>query len=49
MLLSGITITLIYIVGLLVRDKPRILGMGIDSVVIIAVYLSTLYAFYVVH
>lgn len=48
-LLSGIVMTIVYIVGLLVRDKPRVLGMGIDSVVVIAVYLGSLYAFYVVH
>jgi cation:H+ antiporter len=47
-LLSGIVMTLIYIVGLLVRDKPRILGMGIDSVVVMAVYLASLYVFYIV-
>lgn len=46
-LLSGIAVTLIYIVGLLVRDKPRILGMGIDSIVVMAVYLGTLFAFYI--
>ncbi len=47
-LLSGIAVTLVYMVGLLVRDKPRILGMGPDSVVVIAMYLASLCAFYIV-
>lgn len=47
-LLSGIVMTVVYVVGLLVRDKPRVLGMGIDSAVVMAVYLGSLYAFYVV-
>jgi len=47
-LLSGIAVTLVYIVGLLVRDKRRVLGMGIDSAVVMALYLASLYAFYIV-
>lgn len=47
-LLSGITVTIIYLVGLLVRNKPRVLGMGVDSVMVMIVYLASLYAFYVV-
>ncbi|MFC1674067.1 sodium:calcium antiporter [Pseudomonadota bacterium] len=47
-LLAGIAVTLIYIVGLLVRSKPRVFGMGIDSIVVLAVYVASLYAFYLV-
>jgi len=46
-LLSGIVMTMIYLVGLMVRNKPRVLGMGIDSVLVMAVYLGSLYAFYI--
>jgi cation:H+ antiporter len=45
-ILSGILVTAIYVVGLLVRHKPRLLGMGIDSVLVVAVYLATLLVFY---
>ena len=45
-LLSGIFVTTIYVIGLLVKKKPRILGMGVDSVLVLAVYLASLYAFY---
>ncbi len=46
-LLSGIVMTMIYVVGLMVRNKPRVLGIGIDSVAVTAVYLGSLYVFYV--
>jgi cation:H+ antiporter len=45
-LLSGIFVTTIYVIGLLVKKKPRILGMGVDSVLVLAVYLASLYTFY---
>lgn len=45
-LLSGIFVTAIYVIGLLIKKKPRILGMGVDSVLVLAVYLASLYAFY---
>jgi cation:H+ antiporter len=45
-LLSGIFVTAIYVIGLLMKRKPRILGMGVDSVLVLAVYLASLYAFY---
>lgn len=45
-LLSGIFVTTIYVIGLLMKKKPRILGMGVDSVLVLAVYLASLYAFY---
>lgn len=45
-LLSGVIVTTIYVIGLLVKRKPRILGMGLDSILVLAVYLASLYAFY---
>ncbi|MDH5558057.1 MAG: hypothetical protein OEZ03_11935 [Alphaproteobacteria bacterium] len=38
--------TTIYVIGLPVKKKPRFLGMGLDSVLILAVYLASLHAFY---
>ena len=45
-LLSGILVTTIYVTGLLMKKKPRVLGMGMDSVLVLAVYLASVYAFY---
>jgi len=47
-LLSGIVMTLIYVFGLVMKHKPRILGMGVDSALVMAIYMASLYAFYVV-
>lgn len=47
-LISGIVVTAIYIVGLLVREKKRVLGMGVDSAAVLTIYLATLVAFYLV-
>jgi len=45
-LVSGILVTAIYVVGLLVRRKPQIFGMGVDSAFVLAVYVLSLIAFY---
>ncbi len=47
-LLSGIAVTTIYIVGLLIKKKPRVVGMGLDSIIVLGVYFVSVYAFYVV-
>ncbi|NNE85502.1 MAG: sodium:calcium antiporter [Alphaproteobacteria bacterium] len=47
-LLSGIVVTTIYIIGLLIKKKPRIAGMGLDSILVLGVYLVSVYAFYTV-
>ena len=47
-LVFGILVTAIIVVGLLVRRKPRILGMGVDSACVLAVYVSSLFIFYFV-
>ncbi len=45
-LVSGLVVTGIYIVGLLLRQKKRIFGMGLDSALVLAVYLASLGIFY---
>ncbi|MEN8197421.1 MAG: sodium:calcium antiporter, partial [Pseudomonadota bacterium] len=40
-LLAGIFVTAIYVAGLLLRKKWRILGMGADSILVLGVYLAT--------
>lgn len=37
-IVTGILVTAIYVTGLLVRRKPVILGMGVDSACVLAVY-----------
>lgn len=45
-LLSGLLVTAIYVAGLLLRRTPRVLGAGADSVLVIAVYVASLFAVY---
>ncbi len=45
-LVSGILVTSIYLAGLLMRNKRQIFGMGVDSALVLLVYLMTLGVFY---
>lgn len=45
-LLSGIMVTSIYVTGLLVRSRRKVLGMGIDSLIVAGLYLASLVVFY---
>ena len=45
-LLAGIFVTAIYVIGLVVRRKWRVMGVGVDSILVMAVYLASLYGFY---
>lgn len=45
-LIAGILVTIVYLIGLLVRSKRRILGMGIDSFVVVCLYGATLVILY---
>jgi cation:H+ antiporter len=47
-LLFGILVTSIYLGGLLVKKKRRLLGMGLDSILVLCVYVASLYALYTV-
>ncbi|MCK0097407.1 hypothetical protein MWU60_17655 [Yoonia sp. F2084L] len=44
----GIAVTAIYLVGLIVRRKPRIGVLGLDSVLVIGTFLASLAAYYYV-
>lgn len=44
-LVLGILVTAVYLAGLLVRKKPRFLGMGLDSLLVLMIYGFSLYAF----
>ena len=45
-LVSGVLVTAIYLAGLIIRSRRTILGMGIDSAVVLLVYALTLVVFY---
>ena len=45
-LLSGLVVTTMYVVGLLLRRTPRMFGAGVDSILVLAVYVASLFAVY---
>jgi cation:H+ antiporter len=45
-LVFGIIVTGIYVIGLLVRRKPHVLRMGMDSALVLGVYVASLVALY---
>jgi cation:H+ antiporter len=44
---SGMLVTAIYMVGLLIRSSRTIRGVGVDSILVMAVYLATVAGLYV--
>lgn len=45
-LVFGILVTIIYVTGLLVRQKPKVFGVGIDSACVLTVYVGSLFVLY---
>lgn len=45
-ILAGILVTTVYVIGLLVRRKPRLLRMGLDSFIVLALYAFCLVGLY---
>ena len=45
-LVSGIMVTSVYVIGLLVRSKRRLFGLGYDSLIVLAFYLASLVIFF---
>ncbi len=45
-IVSGIVVTVIYVIGLVIRSSRTIRGVGIDSVLVMAIYLATVAVFY---
>jgi len=45
-IVCGVIVTMIYVIGLLVRTKRHIFGMGYDSIAVLVVYFLSLLAFY---
>lgn len=47
-LVTGILVTTVYVAGLLVRRKPQVLRMGVDSACVMAIYLASLAMLYAI-
>ena len=45
-LISGIVVTAIYVIGLILRKSKTFLKMGIDSIAVLFIYIITLYVLY---
>ena len=45
-LVAGMLVTSVYVAGLLVRRKPQVLGMGVDSACVMGIYLASLVMLY---
>ncbi|MFK5979203.1 MAG: hypothetical protein QM488_09990 [Rhizobiaceae bacterium] len=43
-IVTGILVTAIYIAGILIRRTPRLFGAGLDSVLVLIIYLASLFA-----
>ncbi|MGI9395108.1 MAG: sodium:calcium antiporter, partial [Boseongicola sp.] len=41
-IVMGVTVTAIYVAGLLIRRTPQILGAGVDSLLVLAIYIGSL-------
>jgi len=44
----GLVVTTIYLIGLIVRRKPRIWGFGLDSILVLLTFVTSLVAYYLV-
>ena len=47
-LVTGILVTAVYVAGMLVRRKPQVLRMGMDSACVMAIYLASLVMLYAI-
>jgi len=45
-LISGMVVSSVYVAGLLLRNRQRVLGMGIDSIIVLIIYSASLVVFY---
>ncbi len=45
-LISGLIVSAVYVAGLLLRNRRRMFGMGIDSVIVLLIYSASLVVFY---
>ena len=47
-IVAGMLVTIVYVIGLVVRHKRKLFGMGLDSFAVLAIYLTSLAVFYLI-
>ncbi|NNE53101.1 MAG: sodium:calcium antiporter [Sulfitobacter sp.] len=45
-IVTGVIVTAIYVAGLLIRRTPRMFGAGVDSLLVLAIYIGSLFVLY---
>ena len=45
-LISGLIVSSVYVAGSLLGNRKRVLGMGIDSVIVLFIYSASLVVFF---
>ncbi|MBV1865858.1 MAG: hypothetical protein KUG74_15685 [Rhodobacteraceae bacterium] len=45
-IVTGILVSAIYIAGILIRRTPKLFGAGVDSILVLTIYLASLFAAY---
>jgi cation:H+ antiporter len=45
-IVSGLLVTIVYLIGLLIRHKRQFFGLGVDSIIVAITYLISLFIFY---
>ncbi len=45
-IVTGVTVTAIYVAGLLIRRTPRVMGAGLDSILVLMIYFGSLVALF---
>ncbi len=45
-IITGIVVTIIYVIGLVIRSSRRLFGVGIDSLAVLAIYIASLFLAY---
>lgn len=46
-IVSGIVLTVVYVIGLIIRSRRTVQGVGLDSLLVIALYFTTIAGFFV--
>jgi cation:H+ antiporter len=46
-IVAGVLVTIIYVIGLVIRSSRTVRGVGLDSLLVLAVYLATIAGLYV--
>ncbi len=42
-IITGIIVTIIYVIGLVIRSRRTVFGVGVDSLLVLAIYITSLF------